>query len=74
MLPVPERDFRTSYLDTLPYHQRSHTKRHATQHGCLTSSLGDGDKRIEIVHGEKKIFYTGPTTAAKAEQKYLVPA
>jgi hypothetical protein len=46
-----------------------------TQHGCLPSLRGDGDKRIEIVFGEEKnIFYHGPTSAAKAEQKSLVPA
>ncbi len=26
------------------------------------------------MYGEEKIFWTGPTRAAKAEQKYLVPA
>jgi hypothetical protein len=36
--------------------------------------LGDGDKGIEIVYGEEKILFTGPTRAAKAEQKFLVPA
>jgi hypothetical protein len=31
--------------------------------------LGDGDKGSEIVYSEeKKIFCTGPTTAAKAEK------
>jgi hypothetical protein len=36
----------------------THTKRQATQHGCLPSLLGDGDKGIEIVYGEEeKIFY-----------------
>ncbi len=35
-----------------------HTKRKATQHGCLPNLLGDGDKGIEIVYGEEeKIFY-----------------
>jgi hypothetical protein len=33
-----------------------HTKRQATQHGCLPSLLGDGDKIIEIVHGEEKKY------------------
>ncbi len=32
----------------------THTKRQATQHGCLPSLLGDGDKGIEIVFGEEK--------------------
>jgi hypothetical protein len=36
--------------------------------------LGDGDKGIEKVYGREKIFCTGPTRAAKAEQKSLVPA
>jgi hypothetical protein len=31
----------------------THTKRQTTQHGCLPSLLGDGDKRIEIVYGEE---------------------
>jgi hypothetical protein len=30
--------------------------------------LDDGDKGIEIVYSEEKIFCTGPTRAAKAEQ------
>ncbi len=42
-----------------------------TQHGCLPSFLGDGDKGIEKVYGEKNIFYTGPTRAAKADKKSL---
>jgi hypothetical protein len=29
-------------------------KRQATQHGCLPSLLGDGDKGIEKVYGEEK--------------------
>jgi hypothetical protein len=32
----------------------THTKRQATQHGCLPSLLGDGNKRIETVYGEEK--------------------
>jgi hypothetical protein len=36
----------------------THNKRQATQHGCLPSLLGDGDKGIEIVYGkEKNILY-----------------
>jgi hypothetical protein len=34
--------------------RETHTKRHATQHGCLPNLLGDGDKGIEIVYGEEK--------------------
>ncbi len=53
----------------------THTKRQATQHGCLPSLLGDGGKGIAIEYGEKgKKNCTGPTRAAKAEQKSLVPA
>ncbi len=52
----------------------THTKRQATHHDCLPSLLGDGDKGIEIVYGEEKIFCTGPTRASKAEQKSLLPA
>ncbi len=54
--------------------RHTHTKRQATQHGWLPSLLGDGDKSIEIVYDRKKIFYTGPARAAKAEQKSLVSA
>ncbi len=36
--------------------------------------LGDVDKGIEKVCGEEKIFCTGPTRAAKAEQKSLLPS
>ncbi len=46
--------------------RQRHKKRQATQHGCLTSLLGDGDKGIEIMYGEEKIFCTGQTRAAKA--------
>jgi hypothetical protein len=31
-----------------------HNKRQVTQHGCLPSLLGDGDKGIEILYGEEK--------------------
>jgi hypothetical protein len=41
---------------------------------CLACWAMDGDKGIEIVYGEEKIFCTGPPRAAKAEQKSLVPA
>jgi hypothetical protein len=58
-------------VTTSPHRQR-HTKRQATQHGSLPSLLDDGDKGIELVYGEKKEI-TGPTTAAKAVHKSLVP-
>jgi hypothetical protein len=52
----------------------TYTKRQATQHGCLPSLLGERHKENEIVYGEEKIFCTGLTRAAKAEQKSLVLA
>jgi hypothetical protein len=36
--------------------------------------LGVGDKEIELVYGEEKIFCTGPTRTAKSKQKSLVLA
>jgi hypothetical protein len=39
--------------------QETHTKRKATQQGCLPSFLGAGDKEIEIVSVRKNIFCTG---------------
>jgi hypothetical protein len=42
--------------DTFSYNlsPETHTKRQATQHGCLPGLLGDGDNRIKIVYGEEK--------------------
>jgi hypothetical protein len=37
----------------------THTKRQATQQGCRLSLLGVGDKGIEIVYDEEKIFVLG---------------
>jgi hypothetical protein len=34
----------------------THTKRQATQHGCLPCLQGDRDKGIEIVYGGEKEF------------------
>jgi|688.fasta_scaffold269044_1 hypothetical protein len=51
----------------------THTKRQATQHDFLPSLLCDGDQRNWNCVGEEKMFYTGPTGAAKPEQKFLVP-
>ncbi len=53
-----------------------HTKRPATQLGCLPSLLGDGDKVVEIMYGEgKNILYRADATReAKAEQRSYVPA
>jgi hypothetical protein len=44
---VPSFEVGTAWPET-------HTKRQATQHGCLLSLLCDGDKRSEIVYGEEK--------------------
>jgi hypothetical protein len=55
----------------------THTKRQATQHGCLhTSPLAGqrGQIKWNSVRWGKKIFWTKPTRAAKARQKSLVPA
>jgi hypothetical protein len=40
----------------------------------VPSLLGNGEKGIEKVYGEEKIFCIGVTRAAKAKQKSLVPA
>jgi hypothetical protein len=47
----------------------THTKAQATQHGWLPSLLVYGDKGIEIVYGEEKIFCAGPIRAAKIDKK-----
>ncbi len=40
------------------YCTETHTLRQATQHVCLPSLLGDGDKGIEIAYAEEKnIFF-----------------
>jgi hypothetical protein len=47
-------------LPELALYLETYIKRRATQHSCLTSLLGDGDKRIGIVHGEEyKYFLLG---------------
>ncbi len=38
------------------FRAETHAKRQATQHDCLPSLLGDGDKLIEIVTVRKKTF------------------
>jgi hypothetical protein len=38
----------------IKYKPETHTKRQATQHGCLSSLLGNRVKGIEIVFGEEK--------------------
>jgi len=35
----------------------THTRRQATQHDCLSSLLGDGDKWSKIVYGEEKVYF-----------------
>ncbi len=57
----------------------AHTKRQATQHGCLPSLLGDvmGTKELKYCTYStvrKKIIGAGPTRTAKAEQTSLLPA
>ena len=49
----------------------THTKRQATQNGFLPSLLGDGDKIIDIMFGEEKIYCSRTTRAAKEEQNLL---
>jgi hypothetical protein len=54
------------------------TKGQATQHGCLPSFLGDGDKEIELVYGDEKniknYFVLGRLEKPRQNKKYLVPA
>jgi hypothetical protein len=38
---------------------KAHTNRQASQHDCLPSLLGDGDKKSEIEYGEGKKFVLG---------------
>jgi hypothetical protein len=53
----------------------THIKRQVTQHDCPSILLGDGGtKEVEKCTMRKQIFCTGPTRAAKAGQKSLVPA
>ncbi len=73
-LPIPDFPFpvitpRLNTLRLLP-----ETQRQATQHACLPSLYGDWEKGIEIVYGEENIFCTGPTRAAKTEQKSFLQA
>jgi hypothetical protein len=78
-----KRYFRYSYKNMLSLEScdvikkclpETHSKRQATQHDGLPSLLDEGDTGIVIVYDEEKIFCTGLTRAAKAEQKFLVPA
>jgi hypothetical protein len=50
----------------------AHTKRQATQHGCLPSLLGNGDRGIEIMFGEeKKIFVLGQQGQLRQDKNLL---
>ncbi len=50
----------------------THSTRQATQQAQLAGRWGQ--KGIEIVYGEENLFCTGPTRAAKAEQKSFLLA
>jgi len=63
---------KTSLRHELP--PETHTKRQATQHDCLPSLLAMGTKELKYCTVRKTIFCTGPTRAAKAEQKTFVTA
>ncbi len=52
----------------------THTKRLATQHGCLSGLLVNGHKGIEKCTVRKKNICIGPTRPAKAEQKSILTA
>jgi hypothetical protein len=59
--------FSSTYTISIPLAlSEADTKEQATQHGF------HGDKGIEIMYGEEKIFFIGQTRAAKAEQKSRV--
>jgi hypothetical protein len=47
----------------------THTKRKATQHGCLPSLLGAEDKEIKIVSVRKNIFCTGRLEQLRQNKK-----
>jgi hypothetical protein len=82
----------SNYLSMRPtplevHSPKTHSKRKATQHGCLPILLGEGDKGIEIVYGEEKnILYwadyivarcwtkpdtTGPTNQPRKDPPFL---
>jgi hypothetical protein len=55
------------------YRAETHTKRQSTQHGYLSSLLGDEETEIEIVYGGKNSLYCADWSgAAKAGQKPLI--
>jgi hypothetical protein len=41
------------------FRPETHIKRQVTQHGCLPSLLGDGDKGNEKVYSEEQYFVLG---------------
>ncbi len=51
--PLPNLGRFTLAICLTLYEPETDTERQATQHGCLPSLLGDGDKEIEIVYGEE---------------------
>ncbi len=63
--------FREQAVEARP---ETHTKRQATQQGCLPmgSLLGDGDKGTAVYGEEKNSLHWADCRAAKAEQKSLV--
>jgi hypothetical protein len=46
--------------------------RQSTQHGCLPSLLGDGDKGTEIVYGEEKniLYWTDYSSLGRTKISY----
>ncbi len=50
----------------------THTKRQASQHGCLPSLLGDRDKGIEIVYGKEKQYFVLGRLEQQRQNKNLV--
>jgi hypothetical protein len=52
----------------------NHTKRQATQHGCLPSLLGDGNKKIEIVYGGWGKYFVKGRLEQPRQKKSLVTA
>ncbi len=43
-----------AYMYSMRRYPETHTKRKATQHGCLPSLLSDEDRGTEIVYDEEK--------------------
>ncbi len=47
----------------------THTKRQVTQHNCLFSLMGNGDKWIEILYGEEKNTLVAARQAQRINQE-----